>query len=229
MKLLISIDGACRRNGKPDCVSAGGVFVMHINDTHWTTHTISCSEKESTNQRGELIALIEALKYILEYQENTDDLDVVLVTDSEYLFNSLDKKWYERWAINGWKTASGGGVKNADLWKNVAELIQDCAAIPGIEIHPYHIKGHLIPFGKVTATNLLITNPSGRSLYLEARKKYSLVEESKLKELEYAQELSSKNNGFKLPHYLLKTFVTSNIVADAIATKRVEEEVAREI
>ena len=61
--LLISIDGACRRNGKPDCVSAGGVFIQQFDSklNLQQTSILSNYETASTNQRGELLALLTAL------------------------------------------------------------------------------------------------------------------------------------------------------------------------
>ena len=75
--LVIAIDGACRRNGKPDCVSAGGVLVVQDNETY---RTLCVSEKGSTNQRGEMLALLEALRYIYDTPGN----DALIITDSEY-------------------------------------------------------------------------------------------------------------------------------------------------
>ena len=77
--LLISIDGACRRNGKPDCVAAGGVFIQQFDkDLHLQqTSILSNYETSSTNQRGELLALLTALDHIWSAKQSTQ-----IVTDS---------------------------------------------------------------------------------------------------------------------------------------------------
>ena len=54
--LVISIDGACRRNGKPDCVASGAVFIKQYDEDNnlVATRPLSVWELKSTNQRGEL-------------------------------------------------------------------------------------------------------------------------------------------------------------------------------
>lgn len=220
--LRIAIDGACRRNGKPDCVSSGGVFILHISEEGKATHceTRSVVEYESTNQRGELSALIEALKYIRASRVT----EAQIVTDSEYLFNAMTKGWCTRWEINDWRTASGDAVKNKDLWERVSNLVDTLSA----EVTYYHIKGHVMSFGKVTARKLLEADDSGRLLYIELYKRYkSLFREDVFDDpfasnLRNAQDLSEKNNGFILPLKELRNFVVINAAADAIATKVVE-------
>lgn len=216
--LRISIDGACRRNGKPDCVSSGAMFVQYVEDgVVAETDFRATHEHNSTNQRGELHALILALTKVVD-----TDKYAQIITDSEYLFNAMTKDWYVRWAGNGFKTASGDDVKNADLWKKVALLAKKCSNT-GVEVSYYHIKGHCIPFGKVTADKLLSEDDTGSFLYREVAKKYDVLAPTKQDILKHAQGLSIKNNGFELDEETLKDFVVSNVVVDAIATAEVDE------
>lgn len=217
--LVISIDGACRRNGKPNCVSAGGVFIQHYDEglNLVQTKALSNYETKSTNQRGELLALLTALDYIWSAKQETQ-----IVTDSEYLFNTMTKEWYKSWQHKGWVTALGEPVKNRDLWQAISQAYCRCADA-GIDISFFHIKGHCIPFGKVTANTLLAKDPSGAALMLEVCLKYDAVcETTKKPQLEHANELSERNNGFKFVPTTLKRFVVANVMADAIATKCVE-------
>ena len=217
--LLISIDGACRRNGKPNCVAAGGVFIQQFDkDLHLQqTSTLSNYEMSSTNQRGELLALLTALDYIWSAKQSTQ-----IVTDSEYLFNAMTKEWYKGWQHKGWVTAAGEPVKNRDLWQEISKAFCRCDDA-GIEITFYHIKGHCIPFGKVTANMLLTKDTTGARLMTDVFIKYDSVCMTIKKDLlEQANALSEKNNGFKLPPDKLRQFVVSNVMADAIATKCVE-------
>ena len=218
--LRIAIDGACRRNGKPDCVSAGGVFIQHISDDDNSsviaTFARSNYEHESTNQRGELLALLTALDYIYSAKQEAQ-----VITDSEYLFNAMTKGWYNKWSLNGWVTATGEPVKNADVWREIAHAKAYCN-IASIEINFYHIKGHVIPFGKVTAENLLKLDPTGQLLYSKASEKFDAIAPTKIDVFNAAQELSEKNNGFELQPDIFKSFVVSNVVVDAIATSVVE-------
>lgn len=215
--LVIAIDGACRRNGKPDCVSAGGVFIMCMDENFNLINTalLSNYELNSTNQRGELLALLTALDYVYEAQQHAQ-----IITDSEYLFNAMTKEWYKNWMNNGWITASGAPVKNKDIWVEIMNAQMRCEKA-GYEVTFYYIKGHAVSFGKVTAGKLINQDSSGRLLYdaIKAR-----VESTTLKESIYEQivELSMKNNGFVLDTDTLNRFIITNTVADAVATRCVE-------
>lgn len=215
--LRIAIDGACRRNGKPDCVSSGGVFIQHFRDgVCVATDSRSNYEINSTNQRGELLALLTALDYI-----HSSGQDAQVITDSEYIFNAMTKVWYDKWCNNGWLTASGEPVKNADIWREIYSAKLRCDFV-GIDIAFYHIKGHVIPFGKVTAETLLNLDPTGSLLQGKVRDKYDQLKVSKKDTLSAVQELSVKNNGFELTDETLRDFVVANVVVDAIATSVVE-------
>ena len=216
--LRVAIDGACRRNGKPDCISAGGVFIRRV-DKHGNTtlfDLFATSEvNNSTNQRGELYALHDALHAILNYNEEAQ-----IITDSEYIFNAMTKGWCTKWAKCGWVTASGEPVKNKDLWRRIYEvaLALDYAEV---DITYYHIKGHCIPFGAVTADRLLSADVTGEKLYKEVQKKFDLVAPTKTDVIAKAQKLSAVNNGYELPEDIFKDFVVMNTVVDAIASTEV--------
>ena len=217
--LLIAIDGACRRNGKPDCVSAGGVFIQQFDKdlVLQQTSILSNYETQSTNQRGELLALLTALDHIWSAKQQTQ-----IVTDSEYLFNAMTKEWYRSWQHKGWVTAMGEPVKNRDLWQEISKAYSRCLD-EGIEIVLYHIKGHCIPFGKVTANTLLSKDNTGACLMAEVLLKYDAVSRTTKKDLlEQSNVLSERNNGFQLPPDKLRQFVVSNVMADAVATKCVD-------
>lgn len=222
--MLIAIDGACRRNGKPDCVAAGGVFVRNYTDEGVLirTQTFSDYEVGSTNQRGELLALIRALHVIQDMNKiGPIKKTVQIVTDSEYIFNAMTKEWYRSWSLKGWVTAAGEPVKNSDLWRKISEAYNSVDA--RTEIVFYHIKGHCIPFGKVTANTLLTKDDTGSEIFAEAAIKYSAVcNTTKKAQLEHANDLSEKNNGFRLDSDTLQLFVVSNVVADAVATRCVD-------
>jgi len=215
--LVISIDGACRRNGKPNCVSAGGVFIMHYNNALELTHTALKSnyELESTNQRGEMLALLTAIDYVYDSKQSAQ-----VITDSEYLFNTMTKNWCGNWANKGWITSTGEPVKNKDIWLQIKHAHDRCLA-EGIELIFYHVKGHTIPFGKVTAQRLLAQDSSGSALYEAVKQKYYEVKDEK-NVLGKVAKLSEKNNGFVPTDEILERFVVTNIIADAVATRCVE-------
>lgn len=219
--LVISIDGACRRNGKPDCVASGAVFIKQYDEYNNLVATcpLSMWELKSTNQRGELLALLKALDYIYASEQHAQ-----IITDSEYIFNAMTKDWFVGWESRGWKTAMYEPVKNSDIWKSIKQVYDKCINDKNLEVLFYHIKGHCIPFGKVTANTLLDKDTSGMTLLNEVYKKYDKVASTPKREqlLCSANELSLKNNGYTLSDALLRDFVVANTVADAIATKCVD-------
>lgn len=221
--ILYAIDGACRRNGKPDCTSAGGVFMYRNINGVRECKNIFAHEYMSTNQRGELLALLEALHDI----QLTKPVDTVyIVTDSEYIFNAMTKEWYSNWYRKGWITASGAPVKNSDIWGSIYIAMEDIHA-SNIDVMFYHIKGHCIPFGRVTANNLLEDDTTGKELFYAVLKKFNDCRTTKADVFEAAQQLSERNNGFRLPDATFKLMVVCNTMADAIATKAVDEADAR--
>ena len=206
----IAIDGACRRNGKPDCVSAGGIFVQIFSDDGRLVQcsTASTYECNSTNQRGEMHALLLALKVARRCGAPT-----CIITDSEYLLNTMSKNWIANWQRKGWVTAAEAPVKNRDLWEQIAVEAEACK-----DVSYYYIKGHCMPFGKVTAAQLLATDATAGLLMLKVFEKYCDLQQTV--DLERAAtELSIKNNGFPLDAELLRDFVVANTVADAVATQ----------
>lgn len=217
-RLFIAIDGACRRNGKPDCTASGGVFIQQLDDGNRciATNVLSTYEYNSTNQRGELLALLKALDYIY-----SADMEALVVTDSEYIFNAMTKKWYASWQNNNWCTRAGEPAKNKDIWMEIAHAVAKCERA-GIEVVYYHVKGHCIPFGRVTADNALDLDDTGALLHTLVRTRYDDLAPTKQKVFDAAKELSVRNNGFEPGAAIFKNWVTANVVADAIATKIVD-------
>lgn len=217
--LTVSIDGACHNNGKPDCVSAGGCFFMSQSNPEapQVFYTKSGFENNSTNQRGEMTALLLALETIA----NQHDMDVCIITDSEYLFNAIHKEWIISWQNKNWLTSLGTFVKNRDLWEKIVATKETCEN-RGIEITNaiYHIKGHCITIGAMMAEEALQQDPTGEMLMRLLMGKYSTIKDSTV---DIAQQLSLKNNQFPLTPKLLKRFIVMNMVADRVATSCVKK------
>ena len=87
------------------------------------------AEPETTNNRMELTAAIEALNAL------TRDCKVVLTTDSEYLRKGITE-WLQQWKSRGWKTAAKKPVKNIDLWQRLEQ------AIAGHQVEWHWVRGH---------------------------------------------------------------------------------------
>jgi ribonuclease HI len=106
----IYTDGACLGNPGP-----GGWAALIIDDG--PPREISGYEPQTTNNRMELRAAVEALRTI------PDGSEVDLHTDSQYLRNGMSE-WLTRWKRNGWRTADKKPVKNVDLWQDLDTLAQ---------------------------------------------------------------------------------------------------------
>ena len=114
----IWVDGACSNNGKEN--SCGGWAYLIMNKYRKIIAKDSGAEKPSSNNRMELIAAIKGLEAFDKINESGFDTCVVH-TDSAYIFNCKDQKWYLSWIRNGWKTIDKKPVKNKELW---IDLIQ---------------------------------------------------------------------------------------------------------
>ncbi len=116
----IYTDGACSGNPGP-----GGWGVL-ISDEDGERELFG-GEPETTNNRMEMQAVIEALK--------ATSGAIILYTDSQYVKNGITT-WIHGWKRNGWKTASRKPVKNKDLWIETDDLAS------GREIDWRWVKGH---------------------------------------------------------------------------------------
>ncbi|NLV93385.1 MAG: ribonuclease HI, partial [Candidatus Riflebacteria bacterium] len=96
-------DGACSGNPGP---GGWGAILRYKN----SEKELSGGEKETTNNRMELLGVISALETLKE------PCDVEICTDSKYVVDAFEKKWLESWQVNGWKTAGKKPVKNRELW-----------------------------------------------------------------------------------------------------------------
>ncbi len=111
MKYTIYTDGACSGNPGP------GGWGAVIFDEKKRQQNISGKEKDTTNNRMELMAPIMALKKIKSKS------DVVIFTDSTYVKNGITE-WIKKWEKNGWISSNKKAVKNKDLWIKLNVLCQ---------------------------------------------------------------------------------------------------------
>ena len=77
-------------------------------------------EPYSTNNRMELTAFLSALENIDTIE--TAQTKVIIYTDSAYIANCINQKWYSNWISNGWRTSDRQPVKNQDLWTRIVAL-----------------------------------------------------------------------------------------------------------
>ena len=104
-------DGACKHNPGP---GGWGVLLIYKDKRK----EIYGGERNTTNNRMELTAIIKALETI------KPGFDIDIYTDSKYVQNGITK-WINNWKINNWRTVNGKEVKNVDLWEKLDELRQN--------------------------------------------------------------------------------------------------------
>lgn len=123
-KVLLFTDGACSGNPGP-----GGWAYILRHPGSGKEREDSGGERETTNNRMELRAVIEGLRAV------TKPSDVEVYSDSQYVLNGLGE-WLDQWIGRGWRTAAKKPVKNEDLWRALEEL-------RGVHALTYHwVRGH---------------------------------------------------------------------------------------
>lgn len=119
----IFTDGACSGNPGP----GGWGAVLRYNGHE---KELSGGEKNTTNNRMELTAVIKALEQLKE------PCKVLLTTDSKYVSDGIGKGWAVSWQQNGWRKADKKPALNPDLWERLLELLK----IHNVTIN--WVKGH---------------------------------------------------------------------------------------
>ena len=122
-KIIIYTDGGCR--GNPG-VGGWGVWLRYGDHDK----KLKGGEKDTTNNRMELLAAIKALEAI-----KSKDISIDLFTDSKYVMHGIND-WIKGWKTKGWKTAAKKPVKNVDLWQRLDKLNG------AHTVHWHWVKGH---------------------------------------------------------------------------------------
>ena len=122
-QIEIYTDGAC--SGNPGPGGWGAVLVYNGKERE-----LSGSEKNTTNNRMELTAVIMALNAL------NQPCEVKLTTDSKYVCDAVNKGWVYSWRKNGWKKSDKKPALNIDLWKELLSLLEKH------EVEFIWVKGH---------------------------------------------------------------------------------------
>lgn len=107
----IFTDGACSGNPGP----GGWGAVLRYNGR---TKELSGGERNTTNNRMELTAVIKSLESLKE------PCRVTLTTDSKYVCDGINKGWAMSWQKNGWRKADKKPALNPDLWEQLLNLLK---------------------------------------------------------------------------------------------------------
>jgi len=111
-ELFAYTDGAC--SGNPGPGGWGALMIAREGDTVLKKRELNGGEPETTNNRMELLAAINALE-ALERPST-----ITIVTDSAYVKNGVTT-WIHGWKRNGWRTSNKKPVKNTELWQRLDE------------------------------------------------------------------------------------------------------------
>lgn len=109
--VTIFTDGAC--SGNPGPGGFGAVIIYGE-----MRREISDGFKLTTNNRMEILAVIEALKILRQ------PCNVNLYSDSKYVVDAIKKGWLQKWQKNNWLRNKSQPVSNIDLWQNLLPLLQ---------------------------------------------------------------------------------------------------------
>ncbi len=129
--IQIYTDGACAGNQFDSNTGGWGAILQYGENFK----EIYGGEKNTTNNKMELLAVIEALKVVTD-----DNLLIEVCSDSSYVVNCFLNKWHVNWEKNGWKTAKKTPVENQELWKELLFQVNRFANVTFTRV-----KGHLDP------------------------------------------------------------------------------------
>lgn len=125
----IYTDGSCLSNPGP----GGWCAILVYNERE---KVISGGEAQTTNNRMELTAIIEALRALKE------GCEVTLTSDSKYALDALQNGWAKSWREKGWKKADRSPALNSDLWEILLSEIERHSMtyvwVKGHAGHPYN-------------------------------------------------------------------------------------------
>jgi ribonuclease HI len=135
-------DGSSRGNPGP-----GGWGAVIISDSHSDSHSNSTStvvelggrEGHTTNNRMELVAAIEALRYVVQLSKKVESIRIN--SDSSYVINGITK-WVHGWAKKDWITSQKKEVLNRDLWEKLMVVTRAAAEIAE-KISWQYVGGHV--------------------------------------------------------------------------------------
>ena len=144
-KLIVYTDGAARGNPGP---GGYGVILMYGD----RVKELSAGYRLTTNNRMELMAVIAALEALKK-----KNISLTIYTDSQYVLNSVEKKWLDNWIRTDFK----GGKKNKDLWMQYYQLAKDYT------ITFVWVKGHAENFHNNRCDELATAAAHGKNLLID--------------------------------------------------------------
>lgn len=130
MEYELYTDGACQ----PNPGTGGWAFILYQKGSNEQIKQ-SGAEKHTTNNRMELRAVMEGLKFFRDSIFSGSE-HLHLYSDSQYLINGI-QSWCDKWAANNWIKKDHKPVLNQDLWMEIREIKRS------LPLTCTHIRGHV--------------------------------------------------------------------------------------
>jgi ribonuclease HI len=175
----------------------------------------STVERDSTSQRGELHGLLLALR---EARDTAKPM--IVISDSSYIVNSMNKEWYLNWERKGWVTAANEPVKNQDVWKEVIHLMSEID-----DIQFYHVPGHVLSIGQVAA-RVFIEEGRLELMYNIFATKFDNPTPRVFEKIVKAKQEFNYINAIDCPDDAFRTMILYNSMADTLASYVKERSIA---
>jgi ribonuclease HI len=151
-RVTMYTDGSCLGNPGPGGYGAVLIHGEYKGEKGDNYKELAQGFKRTTNNRMELLAVIEGLSAL------TRACTVDLWTDSKYVQQAITQRWLKNWQRNGWKTAAKKPVKNQDLWRKLLPLIEKH------DVNFHWVKGHAGHLFNERVDDLARNAASGRDL-----------------------------------------------------------------
>ncbi|BDZ30712.1 ribonuclease H family protein [Lactiplantibacillus brownii] len=112
------------------------------------TVTGTSGEWGATNNRMEIMALLQALSYLIETKQT--ETPILIVMDSKYVLDAIQKGWLTGWEKRGWRRAGNQPLENSELWRLMAQSLQQFS-----KLSFKWVKGHATTDGNNLVDHLL--------------------------------------------------------------------------
>ncbi len=162
-KITIFTDGASRGNPGP-----GGWGTIVVLEAEKSSRVVELggSEKNTTNNRMELQAVIGGLEFLVKEKERANLSTILIYTDSKYVLRGATE-WLAGWEAKGWRTAGKTEVLNRDLWEALSAVMSEVREeLKGRKIDWQLLAGHVGVAGNERADEIATASADGENAEL---------------------------------------------------------------
>lgn len=142
--IMIFTDGSAHNNGEKKGIGGHGAVMIYdkmppdnLLNTEFSEQSkileIYGKGKNTTNQEQEILAVAKSLQRV-----KNSDIPVHVYSDSAYVVNCMNQKWYHGWRTNGWKNSKKEPVANQQAWEELLDAIES----KWLDVTFHKVKGH---------------------------------------------------------------------------------------